>query len=298
MLPTRRNVPPSRADPSLRTPRCYGHPDDPHGPSRQAMRARGGRGGAHRARRLDHSRRCRRSASCLGGPTDRDRRRRPGGPRPSARRNRDRARDPGHRRPVPRCGRPLRHDPVEPRHQPEHGAGGRGLLLRRLRHKRLQPDPPEWNGLPVVPGRPDTAHRGRRLLARDGGRRLLAPRRARLSGSLSGRARTAGTHLRVARRHHTVRDLELHLPIGNRIQRAVQGGGQHQPRHRGKRARRRPRRGRGAGDERAILRDRYQLHGALRRALRPAVLVGGDVGERGYPPRERRLAPASHVVRS
>ena len=106
---------------------------------------------------------------------------------------------------------------------------------------------------------------------------------------LSGRARGPGSHLGLPGRHHTVGHLELRLPARHRVQRALQGGRQRQPGHGGQRAGGRSQRGRGPGDQRAVLWDRIQLHAALRRPLRPAVLGGGDVERFGHGPRSRRL---------
>ena len=218
------------------------------------------------------------------------RRRRPGGPRPSARRHGDRPGEPGHRRRVPRSRRPLRHAPVEPRHQSEHRAGGRGLRLRRLLHQRLQPDPPERDGLPVLPGRPDPAHRGRLTTPVTTVARFSHPTGAGLARALPGDAGRTGAHpvsLAVTTRSGIS---SFTFPAGTAVQRALQGGGQQQPGHGGERPRRGPRRGRGPGVERAVLRHRHRLHAALRRALRPAVHVGRDVGRRRH--RSRNRLPA------
>ena len=54
-------------------------------------------------------------------------------------------------------------------------------------------------------------------------------------------------------------------------------------------ARRGPRRGRGAGDERSVLSDGDQLHPALRGPLRPALLLGRHLGQLGRLRREHGL---------
>ena len=181
---------------------------------------------ARGARRAGDRNRQRPSDRRLGGDAARRRRHRSGGPRPPARRHRDRTGQPGHGRRIPRSGPAVRHDPVESRHQSRHGAGRRGLCLRGLRHQRLQPHPPERDGVSLVSGHPDTADSRCGDLARHGGRRLLAPAGAGCSRSLPGAAGRAGTHLGRAGRHDPFGDLELRLPGRHRVQRAVQGGGQ------------------------------------------------------------------------
>jgi hypothetical protein len=264
----------------MRSPHCYGPADDRLGPPRPARPLGRDPGRAHRAGRAVHTDPL--GPPCCGQPAARLLRRRSGGTRPSARRHGDRSGEPGHRRRISRRRRPFRHVAVEPRHQSERRAGGRRLRLRRLLHQRLQPDAPQRDRLPVVSGRPDPARRGRRDLARHDRGPLLAPRGARRAGPLSSGAgwSRAGTHPGLVGRDDSIRYLELHLPGRHRVQRALQGGGRQQPGHGLQRSRRGPRRGGGSGVERAVLWNRDQLHPAFRGALRPALLVGRDLGRR------------------
>src|SRR5580658_2651161 len=59
----------SPVDPPLGSLRCYGHPDDPRGPSPETMSTRGHGGGAPHAGRTDHGNRYRSSAPRVGSPT-------------------------------------------------------------------------------------------------------------------------------------------------------------------------------------------------------------------------------------
>ena len=59
---------------------------------------------------------------------------------------------------------------------------------------------------------------------------------------------------------------------------------------------RRARRGGGTGHQRAVLRDRHQLHAALRGRLRPTLLLTGHLGRLGHHRRDRRRARARRAA--
>ena len=166
---------------------------------------------------------------------------------------------------------------------PDAVQAGGGYAYADSADQRLQPHPSQRHGVPLVPGRPDPAHRGRR---RPRPPRRSPPSRTEQEHASPGRYQVVlGTHgpdLRLARRHHSVRHLELRLPARHRSPTCSSRWPTAQPGQRAERAHRRARRGRRPSDQRAVLRDRHQLHAALRGALRPAVLLGRHVGQRGH----------------
>ncbi len=167
--------------------------------------------------------------TCGRVAADRFRQHRSGGTRPPARRDGDRTGRPRNGGRVPRGGHAVRHDPVEPRHQSRRRAVGWRLRLHRLGDRRLQPDPSQRHGLPLVPGRADPSHRGPdRRLAVDGAGIVHAPQRTGESGSLPGAARPRPDRGRTGR-HDAQRHLALRLPAQPAVQRPVQGGRRQQP---------------------------------------------------------------------
>ena len=232
-----------------------------------------------------------------------DRRRRPGGPRPSARRHGAGPVSPGTVGEFPGADVPFGMMQWSPDTSPNAVQAGRRLRLRRLRDQRLQPDPPERNGVPVVSGRPDTAHRRRRHLTRHDGRgfshqqehaapgsyqvswqagrrspsRSPSPpaRASRASTSRPEPSPTCSSRWRAASTRSTA--ASVHVVGHDEVEGQVSSGQFC-----------------GTGTE---------LHVALRGALRPAVLVCWDVDERGHGRgncrlhRDARAAPTSRSTR-
>ena len=175
---------------------------------------------------------------------------------------------------------------MEPGHEPGCRAGRRRVRVLGQPHRRLQPHAPQRHRLPVLPGRPHPPHsRCRRQHARGLHRIVHARPGAGPSRSLPARA-GSGADRRLARRHHAQWNLELRLPSEHRVQHPVQGRGQRQSRHGGRRADRRARRSGGPGHQRPVLRDGNELHPALRGAVRPSLLLGRHLERVGHQRRE------------